>query len=428
MRVLDFNPLRRIVLPDVEDINSFGLTVIVGPNSSGKSQLLRDIYHSVCGDRRSLVVAANIEIEKPNAEGLLTALLEDKFLRKVTDDNGTVNYVPTTTYLGTGQPVNQVSHSETQTWYGQYDSQSTNRRQNQYLNYFGRMLVSALFLDRRLTALQGVGLIDFANNPPTHDLHALWLDDEARRKLDEEMKESFGRSVWPDMSRGNVMSLKVSDETGIPSAEQRHSYLEMAKYRSIEDEGDGMKSYVATCIALLLGRRPVTLIDEPEMCLHPPQAYNLGNFIGRYGTSTETTTFVATHSSHVLRGILAAANDVRIVRMTRRGGSFHAHLLSPAELRDATTKPTLRAESVLDGIFAQGVAVVEAEGDRLVYGAVLETLSEEFRLDVHFSPVGGTQGLSGTCSLYRALSIPVVVIADLDTLGDRVGSRDCFPP
>lgn len=44
----------------------------------------------------------------------------------------------------------------------------------------------------------------------------------------------------------------------------------MREYRLIEDEGDGFKSYVAICLTLLLGRRPVVLIDEPEMCLHPP--------------------------------------------------------------------------------------------------------------------------------------------------------------
>ena len=60
----------------------------------------------------------------------------------------------------------------------------------------------------------------------------------------------------------------------------RHSVEKMSKYRTIEDEGDGMKSYVATSITILLGRRPVCVIDEPEMCLHPPQAYNLGQFVG----------------------------------------------------------------------------------------------------------------------------------------------------
>ena len=417
MGILDLQPIQTLEIPDVGDINQRGLTLIVGPNSSGKSQLLRDVYHSICGDRRNLVVASRLEILKPIYEDLIANLIGDNLIKDVeVDDNGQRHFIPTTTYLGSGAGVNQINVSDAKQWYSQYDTHIKQRRQNLFLNYFGRMLVSALFLDRRLTALQGVGIIDFENNPPSHDLHVLWTNDAARQRLDEEIKASFGRSIWPDNSRGSNLSLKVSDRADRPTSEERLSFSEMAKYRSIEEEGDGLKSYVATCITMLLGRRPVTIIDEPEMCLHPPQAYNLGQFIGRYGTSRETTTLVATHSSHLLRGILSTTNEVRIVRMTRRGGQFHAHLLPAADLAKAVTKPTLRAESVLDGIFSQGVVVVEAEGDRLVYSSVLETLADEFRLDVHFAPVGGTEGLSGTCGLYQVLKIPVAVVADLDAL------------
>jgi hypothetical protein len=192
----------------------------------------------------------------------------------------------------------------------------------------------------------------------------------------------------------------------------------MASFRTIETEGDGLKSYVATCVALLLGRRPVCLIDEPEMCLHPPQAYNLGRFIGRYGASPETATFVATHSSHILRGIIRTAPEVQIVRLIRKSGLFSAHLVPARTLAEAVSRPTVRAESVLDGIFAQAVAVVEADGDRAVYQAVWETLRDEFHLDVHFAAVGGTGGIADTCGLYRALRIPIAVLADLDLLAD----------
>lgn len=360
-----------------------------------------------------------LNVKKPDYDKLLEDLVSDSYLRRITDDSGATQYIPNVIYLGSGQPVSTINENDARNRYNQYDTSYQNKRQNQYLNYFGRFLVSAMFLDRRLTALQGVSLIDFDNSPPTHDLHSLYVDDDARSKLSAEMIESFGRSVWPDMTRGSVMTLKVSDSTSMPSAEDRLSVKEMSKYRSIEDEGDGMKSYVAICITLLLGRRPVTIVDEPEMCLHPPQAYNLGRFIGRFGTSKDTSTYVATHSSHVLRGILGSTQDVRVVRLTRKDGAFHAHRLSPVELKNAISKPTLRAESVLDGIFSQGVVVVEAEADRLVYGAVLETLSDEIRLDVHFAPVGGTEGLAGTCKLYHALKIPTAVIADLDVLSSQ---------
>jgi hypothetical protein len=67
--------------------------------------------------------------------------------------------------------------------------------------------------------------------------------------------------------------------------------------------------------------------------------------------------------------------------------------LVPAEvIYEALAKPTLRAESILDGIFSESVMIVEADGDRLVYNTVLETLAGEQRLDVHLAAIGGAVG------------------------------------
>jgi len=116
--------------------------------------------------------------------------------------------------------------------------------------------------------------------------------------------------------------------------------------------------------------------------------------------------------------VIETAEKLQIVRLTRNGGVFEGHRVPADVLTEILARPTVRAETILDGIFAQAVAIVEADGDRMVYQAVIETLAEECRLDVHFASVGGTGGIADTCRLYRALRIPVAVIADLDLLTD----------
>ena len=419
-RLSDFKPLRRVSLPGLGNLECSGLVILVGPNSSGKSQLLQDVYRRISGEPRQLVVANDVQIEKPPLDPFLRCLEEEGYFSTIEDEAGAKHMRPQTMYLGTGQALAQIQPQQAQQWYGSFVPEAPHfpRRQSEFLHHFGRLLVTALFLDRRLTSLAPTGVIDFTTQSPQHDLHALYLDDKAREQLHAEMLSSFGRAVWPDMSRGNTMSLKVSDEGLLPTAEDRLSHKKMATFRSIETEGDGMKSYLATCVSLLLGRRPVCLIDEPEMCLHPPQAYNLGKFIGRFGASPDSATLVATHSSHLLRGVIQTAEQVQIVRLTRRDRAFSAHLVPASELADALSRPTLRAEAVLDGIFAQAVVVVEADGDRLVYQAAWETLHDDFRMDLHFSTVGGTGGIADTCGLYRTLEIPIAVVADLDILVD----------
>lgn len=355
------------------------------------------------------------------AELIIDALKSEGLLHTFEDEAGKTHLRPLTTYAGTGQNARQIETNQVHQWFKQptRSGASLATRRDEYLGYFGRFLVTALVLDIRLTALNRASMIQFLTEPPTHDLQALYLNDKARMDLNVEVSASFGKAVWPDISGGNGVSLRVNDAPQLPEYKDMLSPSTMATFRTIETEGDGFKSYVATCVALLLGRRPLCIVDEPEMCLHPPQAYNLGKFIGQFGSSLAGATFVATHSSHILRGVIQTAPKLQIIRMNRVEGRFHATLVASEVLSQALTKPTVRAESVLDGIFSQAVAIVESDTDRTVYQAVWESLERERRLDLHFATVGGTGGIADTCALYRALRIPVAVVADLDVILDE---------
>jgi hypothetical protein len=419
-RIAEFKPIQRLALPDVGDIDPRGLILVVGPNSSGKSQLLQDVYRRLSGEPRQLVVAEEMLVRKPELESFLLCLEREGYLGRIVDEAGNHQLRPLTTFIGSGQAAQQISGNQPSEWYRTFSPEegASYRRKSEFLSYFGRLMVTGLFLDRRLTSVGQVGPFDFEAQPPQHDLHALYIDEGAKQNLLSEVITTFGKAVWVDASKANVICLRSSDADVLPSPEERLMPKKMLTYRTIETEGDGLKSYVATCIALLLGTRPVCVIDEPEMCLHPPQAYNLGRFIGRFGSSPDNCTFVATHSSHVLRGVIQTAPEIQILRLTRRADTFHAYRVDASTLAAALKKPTVRAESVLDGIFAQGVVIVEADTDRTVYQAVWETLQDELGLDIHFAPVGGTGGIADTLNLYRTLQIPVAVIADLDLLID----------
>jgi hypothetical protein len=411
-KLSDYKPLERIVLAELGALECSGLTLLVGPNSSGKTQLLRDIHERLRGAPRALVVARQIDLQKPEWGPFLSCLEREGYVR-VVEENKVKHIRPTTTYVGTGEFPQPLQVDQAWGWYG-------STADNQWLNYFGRFLITSLFLERRFLATAQVGILDFETQPPQQDLHALYLNDDAKKALFDELRDTFGTPVWPDTSRGTLLSLRVSSRRDAPTEEDRLSPQKMMAYRTIESEGDGLKSYVATCIALLLGRRPVCLVDEPEMCLHPPQAYHLGRFIGRFGSSADHATFVATHSSHVLRGVIEARpQKLQIVRLVRRGEDFEAHVVQSATLADALKRPAARAESMLDGIFSQAVVVLEADTDRTVYQAALETLREEIPLDIYFATVGGSGGIADTCHLYRTLRIPIAAIADLDLLVDR---------
>ena len=159
---------------------------------------------------------------------------------------------------------------------------------------------------------------------------------------------------------------------------------------------------------------------------YSPQAYAIGRFIGRFGTSPWHTTFVATHSSHVLRGVIEVTNEVHILRLSRCSGHFLAHLVDQDTVKSCLDAPTVRAETILDGIFADGVVVVESDGDRAVYEAAWDGIASNFHRDIHFVPVGGTGGIAQTVRFYRVLKIPTAVIADLDLVVESQRLKDAL--
>lgn len=422
-RLIDFKPIAKLVLPSLGELPCSGLILVVGPNSSGKSQLLRDIRDRISGEPRELVVSESLELAEINHLSFLECLKAEGYIYSTWSDNDEEQYVPMTTAIGTGQGAQNVGSQQLSQWQSQASNAYRRKRKNEYLAWFSRYLVTGLFLENRLTVMSAVNTIDFETQPPTHDLHALHLNDEARAALTEESQRAFSKAIWSDISKGNQICLRIGEAGVVPSAEDRLSVQRMAEYRTLTSEGDGMKSYIATVISLLLGRRPVSVIDEPEMCLHPPQAYNLGQFIGRSGTSEQTATFVATHSSQILRGVLQTAEKLQIVRLTRSEQGFSAKHVDSRLLSEAMKKPTVRAETVLDGIFSQAVAIIEADSDRIVYQAAWEIVGQSRNFDIHFAAAGGTGGIADTCQLYRMLGIPVAVIADLDLVTDLDKTR-----
>jgi ABC-type enterochelin transport system ATPase subunit len=76
-RLSDFKPLKVVELPDIGPIPGLGLTLIVGPNSAGKTRLLNDLNSRLSGDPRNPVVARRIELNKPEYQPLMDCLKDE---------------------------------------------------------------------------------------------------------------------------------------------------------------------------------------------------------------------------------------------------------------------------------------------------------------------------------------------------------------
>ena len=416
MALTEFDLLKSVSVPNVGPINTCGLTVVTGPNSCGKTQFLTDIRETCHGAVRELVVCSSVELEKPaEFEGFVKLLVKHGAITQTINEKGVEIFKQASPSMGDENSDWQLSKSQFKYAYNSLTKKLPSNTKTFY-EPLGRTLVTALFLRRRLITTDTVGSFDYEMAQPQNELQALYLNEDAQVALTQELGRTFNRAVWLDGSRGGNLCLRVSDDSHMPPADERLQPEKMKQYRTIDSEGDGLKSYAAICLSLLLGQRPICLIDEPEMCLHPPQAYSLGRFIGKHGTSVEHSTFVATHSSHILRGIIEETEKLQVLRLSKNAGRFAGDLIPYEALRECVERPSTKAETILDGIFSEAVCIVESEGDRSVYEAATESLGGSLQHDVHFVSVGGIGGFASTIQLYQKLKIPTVVISDLDLI------------
>src|SRR4029077_818218 len=105
-------PLDRVALPEIGDLRCSGLILVVGPNSSGKSQFLQDLYLRLCGQPRALVVSTDIRIRKPDYDSLIRCLESEGYFETIMDDSGTPQWIPRTTFLGTGQSISPIQRNQ----------------------------------------------------------------------------------------------------------------------------------------------------------------------------------------------------------------------------------------------------------------------------------------------------------------------------
>lgn len=390
-----------------------GVTLFVGPNNAGKSQSLRDLL-GLAGQPQAYVGRAvtSLDVEKSGTDA--------DFLDWLTAR------VPATRDER-GQELRHV---------GEYGSVALPSLAGAWgrdkLQHLGPLFLYHADATSRLTAGDSVGNINFTRDIMSHPLHRAFKDGDFEAALRRASMEAFGVPLVVDRYAGNVICLRVgvpptfAHENGVPSME----YVEaLERLPLLEQQGDGMRSYLGLLLHVLGGEHYITLVDEPEAFLHPPQARLLGQTLATR-TVGDQQLFMATHSMDIVQGVLEAKAPVTIVRITREGDVNHVAVLDPQQVREVWSDPLLRYSNLLNGLFYDAVVLCEGDADCRYYSSVLDNAAPEVdesdEGDDHprapqllFSHCGGKSRMASVVDSLSAISIPVAVVADFDILNDK---------
>ena len=291
-----------------------------------------------------------------------------------------------------------------------------------FLNWYGSLFFQYMGTEERLTickSQKNYGL----DSSSTNYLSSFKYKDKLLNDLSHKIKQLFKRDIFLDtQTLGDRLAFRVGDS--FEYVERTVNFSEDIAFKlfsenMLDDQGDGIKSFVSTFLSLNHKENDILLLDEPEAFLHPPLARQLGEMIGE-SNDEERIIFVATHSVEILKGILSKTQDVNVIRITRSKDNKNSIMLLNQDLLNTILQdPLLRVSRVLEGIFCEKVIITEAEADELVYQELIEKLIPES--GVFFAHGQNKQTLAPIAELYQKIGVGYEVITDFDVL--RVSSE-----
>lgn len=380
------------------------VVVLVGPNNAGKSLSLREIKNKLADEKGNTVVVRSVEFNRSGeADELDSWLTQNSHVKERSGGDPQ--------YIGLGYNVRR--HMVNDRW------RPTATNLGNLVEVFCRLLTA----EERLQLAHPANNIKFSSEPLSHPIHQIYKDDLLANEVSRYFRKAFGQDLVLNFAAGSEIPLHTGQAPLTNEKRDRVSseYIEdIEKLPRLEKQGDGMRSFAGILLHAVLIRRSITLIDEPEAFLHPPQAKLLGQMLVKE-RNPQQQLFIATHSRDVLHGVLDANSlAVKVIRIQRDGDVNRVSELKNEDLKTLWSDPLLRYSNVLSGVFHEHVVLCESDADCRFYQAVTDAVHEgvgdEKQPDVLFIHCGGKQRMPQIVRALHSLNVPLSVTSDFDVL------------
>lgn len=401
LTAITFSDGRELPVPE------HGVVVLVGPNNSGKSAALREIYRHLVGTPHEPhepppKVVTQVSFEKEGTEEELLQWLEEN-THAFTQQSTAIRI------YGRGRTSLQWQQARDDWFRGPG---------------FGTVLTQMFVMQAHTAERLGMINTEAHWNPleegPSQPLQTVFAEPELESDISNLSVEAGREPLHLARLPGGPIDFYVGAPQTEPSTTSINTaYVEeLRSLPLLRNQGDGMRSFMGIMLLLATNAYPAVLIDEPEAFLHPPQSRLLGRKIA--SESDRTQVILATHDTDLLFGLLhERAANVTVVRVTRSGEVNPTSVLPPEEISVLWNDPVFASSNLLDGLFHRVVVLCEGATDATYYGAVLEADRGDRAHELFITQCSGKARLAKVASAFRALDVPVVVIADIDLLREQ---------
>lgn len=373
------------------------IIVFTGANNSGKSQVLKDIEcHLNKGNQILPIVIKELECDY---QGTIneTAFIKERFF------------------------LNQQGRYQLFESPNAFEMSTLQNYWERHTLYNGLHLLFIKRLNTEIRLASSNALIR-NNQPEKHPIYKLNKNEVLAQKLSDYFHQAFGVDLIVNRNEMQTIPLHIGhapDKTAFTIDKQDDYYNQVNVLPKLQDQGDGMRSFASILLDTFTSDYTITLIDEPEAFLHPPQARMLGKMLAKNNPDTRQL-LISTHSEDFLQGLLDADNEnVTVIRIDRDGIINRMNVLKNDGIKQLWRNPLLRYSNILSGLFHEKVIICESDYDCLFYQAIMNAIYEhkgEIAPDVLFTHCGGKSRVKYVVSALKAVNVPAIAICDFDLL------------
>ncbi|MCG8602614.1 MAG: ATP-binding protein, partial [Verrucomicrobiales bacterium] len=409
----------RILLKCGHKFSLSGINVLIGPNNSGKSTLLRE----VAGDLRNTKIVEDITPKVWNEESV------KEFARQ--------NGRPDFKYV---LPAPSGGEWRKDNWDSLKPIFEHNR--DEILKHSFRLAWS-----REATVLGGskrLGIVidqDYdgiasAEGNPKNLFNRVRANKEIRnsiRKYVGEVLVDQTFCLWtPKTTKLRAFIAHTEPPESIEYADSPEALkFFQSQATPLADYSDGICAYVGIIVNVIAEPSSMFLIDEPEAFLHPSLCFLLGKALQKISKEKGIDCICATHSPHFLRGLLASdPSTVSVTRLTYENSKASAKTISSEDLLSIIRDPLLNSLGVTEALFHSRVVVGEGDSDRSFYSEINNRLLDFTHVGISnclFINAQNKQTIARIISLLRGVGVPAAAITDVDVFkeGGVTFSRIC---
>lgn len=400
-----------------QDINLGQLVIIVGPNRSGKTKLIDDLYAKLVaqGGHQYLWNDIEVAVESSDAD---YKLWRDNLRIFLSDKN-----------RDTYQYACPYSSNSKRLEVDQYELiKSEDNKIKDYINESTLANELTHFLDVNLrTNVNGEESVpgpDQEGNSPS-PLNLLYKNPDLLRKLNGIVKKIIYKKIF--LANHNYPNLEMylldideeePKKTSIhfthQDSEKLRNWKRVNKVVNLSRESHGIRALLKILLTYILPTNKILVLDEPEVHLYPYAKRNLGKALAGLANNNDKQIICVTHDSSLLEGVFSVANGITIIKAVRKKNLFRLKNITFSE--NERLRANQRQKDFLNIPFWDFTIIVEGTNDKVIYEFALDKIYKDEKIEYGVVNNHGCDTVNSPEWVAKKFESPYLIILDFDVL------------